>query len=245
MDNYKLSFESFLKCTNEKKILLNSLSKYIKRLKIKSVLDIGAGNGSMAIPLSKMVNFYFAIEKNKIFVKKLQSEGIKVIEEDFLKNDIKLEKRFDLVLCSYVIPHDKNFKKFVSKAWEYVSPKGYLLIITQRLSHDEWGRFCKKIKFKNYWDNPSFFPKLINYLKSLGKFSINEVISTIKAKKLNEFFLALTFIASEGEKEKEYLFYHNKNKIIAIINRDYIKKGSYEFPTKHYFIFCRKLSKNL
>ena len=240
MENYKSSFENFLKHTNEKKILIKFLSNYIKKLKVKSLLDIGAGNGSMAIPLSKMVNSYLAIERNKSFIKKLKLELIEVVEEEFPKGPIKLDKRFDLVLCSYVIPHDRDFKKFITKAWRYVRPKGYLLIITHRQSHDEWGKFCKKIKFNVYWDKPSFFPKLIRYLKIFGKVSIKDVVSFIESKNLEEFFSALTFVACQGEKNKEKSFYKNKSKIIKIINREYNKKGFYKFPFKHYFILCKK-----
>ena len=241
MSNYKSSFESFLRCTNEKKIFLSYLSSYIKKLKIRSLLDIGAGNGTIAIPLSKKVKNYMAIEKNKSFVNNLKSEGIGVIEEEFPKKDINLEGTFDMVLCSYVIPHNKNFKKFVSKAWEYISPRGYLLIVTHRQFHDEWGKFCKKIKFKVYWDSSSFFSNLIIYLKSLGEVYVKEVVTPVKSENLGEFFSALAFVASQGDKNKESLFYKNKDKIDKIINRNYNKKKSYEFPFKHYFILCRKL----
>jgi len=239
MNSYRISFENFLRCTNEKEILLASMSDYIKKLKIKSLLDIGAGNGDIAIPLSRMVDSYMAVEKNENFVKKLSSKKINVIKANFPEEKFKLKKKFDLVLCSYVIPHNKDFKKFISEAWEYINSGGHLLIITHSRSRDECGKFFKKIKFKNFWDNPSFFPRLINYLKILGKVSVKEVMSTIRSVDLHEFFSALAFIASGGESDKEKLFYKKKEEIEKVIKRDY-KKEIYEFPLKHYFILCNK-----
>ena len=67
-DIYKNDFEKFLSHTDEKKVLLDEISKEIEKHKTESLLDIGAGNGLLSIPLSKKVESYLAVEPNKKFV---------------------------------------------------------------------------------------------------------------------------------------------------------------------------------
>lgn len=238
--DYASSFQNYLKCTDEKRIFLQSFARYIKDLRIHSLLDIGAGNGDLAIPLSKLADKYVAVEKNGVFVKKLESEGVEVVKADFSKEDINIQGGFELVICSYVIRHDKEFAAFVAKAWRHVSPGGHLLIATHPDSTTEWERFCRKISLENVWSYPDFIALLINYLKALGKVSTEEVGTYIRSEDKDEFFSALAFVYSGGIKEIEESFYNNEAEIKEVIEEDYMKDGAYSFPFTSEFILCSK-----
>ena len=59
--SYRPDFEFFLTHTDEKEIILSEIEKYIDKYKVKSLLDIGAGNGKTAIFLKKNVSRYLAL----------------------------------------------------------------------------------------------------------------------------------------------------------------------------------------
>src|SRR3972149_4254514 len=105
MNSYESDFQVFLKYTNEKKILKEEISKLINKFNIRSILDIGAGNGELSQPLSEEVEDYLCIEPKKDFVGLLRKKGLTVIESEF---PTELDRQFDMVLCSHSVPYDKK-----------------------------------------------------------------------------------------------------------------------------------------
>jgi SAM-dependent methyltransferase len=112
-DSYQSDFEAYLACTDEKEILLREIRRDFHRQKVKTVLDIGAGNGKLSIPLSKEFS-YLAVEKKPEFVKSLTKNGVSVIEGLF---PIPIEEKFDAVLISHSLNvYRESFETFVSAA---------------------------------------------------------------------------------------------------------------------------------
>jgi SAM-dependent methyltransferase len=238
-DFYKNDFEKFLSHTNEKEILLKEISKEIKKYKIKSLLDIGAGNGLLSIPLSKRVKNYLAIEPNKNFAKKLRGAGLRVIEKKF---PFEISESFDMILSSHSISYQKSFfEPFIKKAWKLVKKNGIFLIITYRGEEDDWTRFMKKlgINYKN--KNRKGFNQIIKLLTLLGDVKIRKVITKVNAENLDDIIQALSFVASDGDRHRKKEFLKRGDKIEKILNRNYKDKQGYYFPFQHFFLITKKL----
>jgi len=240
MDNYKKAFENYLKLTDEKERFFGYLSAAIQKFEIKSILDIGAGNGDLAIPLSKAVEKYVAVERNKNFIEALESKNLEVIQRDFLEKELPIQDKFDLVLCSYVIPHEDSFEEFVSKAFHYVDRGGQLIIITHTNPQVELGNFCEHLGLENEWDDPSFSPRIIKFLSSLGRVKQKNLSTEIISDNLEDLFLALSFGFSIGSKEKEDQFFEKKDEAFKFLEKNYSKGEKYVFPFKHEIIHCKK-----
>ena len=71
-EQYIKDFETFLKHTDEKEVLYQALAEEIKSNHFSSILDIGAGNGDLSLPLSKLVNRYLAVEQKPKYVQRLK-----------------------------------------------------------------------------------------------------------------------------------------------------------------------------
>src|SRR3990167_8971954 len=125
MGLYEDDFQVYLKTTNEKEVLGKFVLKVITNNCYQSVLDIGAGNGEISIPISKKVKRFLAIEHIEEFSNKLKWNGIEVISKTFPTN---LNEKFDLVLCSYSVPYErKDYEPFLSDAFEAIKRQGTLL----------------------------------------------------------------------------------------------------------------------
>src|SRR3989344_2336155 len=105
-DSYSQSFEKFLSHTDEKKVLLSKIEKIVSHLRAQSILDIGAGNGLISIPLAKKVGEYLALEQNNKFYKILSQAGLSVIPETFPTPALPPKHLFDLVLSSHSISYE-------------------------------------------------------------------------------------------------------------------------------------------
>ena len=58
--------------TNQKDVLFREISLYLKKYKVKSLLDIGAGDGILAQKLANRVSRYLAIESDRERIEKLR-----------------------------------------------------------------------------------------------------------------------------------------------------------------------------
>ena len=240
MNNYQKAFESYLKLTDEKERFFDYLSEVIQKFKIKSILDIGAGNGDLAIPLSGVVERYVAVERNKNFIRILESKNLEVIQGDFLEEELPIKSKFDLVLCSYVIPHEDSSDKFISKDFHHVKWGGQLLIITHTNPQVELGNFCENLDLENEWNDPTFSPRMIELLSKLGEVKQKNLSTAIISDNLEDLFLALSFGFSIGSEEKEKLFFEKKHEAFKFLEKNYSKDGKYIFPFKHEIIHCKK-----
>jgi 2-polyprenyl-3-methyl-5-hydroxy-6-metoxy-1,4-benzoquinol methylase len=182
---YIKDFEKFLKHTDEKQILLKRISAEIKRNNIKKLLDIGAGNGLLAIPLSRQVFEYTAIEPKKDYINILKKYGLKVIERKFPDN--KIVDIYDGILISHVISYENdNYKKFIASAWKLLKPGGFLFIITHKGEKNEWTKLLEKIDLCEIIYSQNSFEKMKILLKSLGNFKFKKIISHVNADNVND-----------------------------------------------------------
>jgi SAM-dependent methyltransferase len=123
---YQKEFEHFLSRTDEKEIFAKLITRFIKKNHIRSLLDIGAGDGRLALKIAKKVKTYVAVEQNPIFVKSLRAAGLNVIAKPF---PCDIDRQFDMVLLSHVLSTNDYWKKIIPSVLRSLASPGHLMII--------------------------------------------------------------------------------------------------------------------
>lgn len=235
---YKNDFEKFLAHTNEKEILRDEIIQEIKKRKAKSLLDIGAGNGLLSIPIAQVVDRYLAIEPKEVFVKTLKAAGLDVIHDRF---PTILEDQFDFVLSSHSIKYDKAlFEPFVRAAWKCVAPNGALVIITYRGQEDDWTRLMDALGENPTDRNRVGYNGLIMLLNDLGEVKTKKIKTTVRTDTIDDMIDALALVAANGVPERKEEFMKKRTKLEKILRSSYTKNSGFEFPFQHYIISTLK-----
>ena len=99
------------------------------------VLEIGAGPGTLTIPLAEKVKKVVCIESSKMAVKYLKKnikereiENVEILEKDWLEADDQvIESRFDLVVCSHFLWQVKELEEHL-KRMERASKRYCMLV---------------------------------------------------------------------------------------------------------------------
>ena len=137
-----------------------------------TVLDVGCGEGSVTIPLSKEVKSITAIDATdkmlEILDEKIKSEGIeniKTVKDDI--NDVNLEKygKFDVVLASRVVNGIKSPKKVFSNFNEMANK--YVFITLFGPNNWKLEKDFHEYLSKEYNGAPSY-TILLNLLAEMG-----------------------------------------------------------------------------
>lgn len=241
-DIYKDDFEKFLAHTDEKKVLLSAISREIKKRKIKSLLDIGAGNGLLSIPLSNKVESYLAVEPNKNFAIKLRKAGLEVIEGTF---PLKILGTFDMLLTSHSIPHRKDLiEPFIKEAWKLVKVGGIFLIITCRGKENNRTWSMKGFEANRKDPNYASLNYIIQLLALFGKVKTRKITTQIITNTLDTMVQVLSSIASvasSGRRKRKEEFLRSQIQLKEILNQRYRNENSYFFPFQHSFIITEKI----
>ncbi len=233
-DDYQNDFENFLSHTDEKRVLFEKIKEYLVRFKIKSLMDIGAGNGLLAIPLAKEGREYLAVEPKPNFAQKLRDAGLKVVEREFPAD---IGGTFDMVLSSHSISYRKeSYKPFIKKAVDLLNPNSVFLLITHRGQDDDWTNLMGKIWKENSDYNRIGFNEIIELLYSLGEVKMEKVTTWVKTDDLNSMIQALAFVASDSKPEKKSEFLRNLPKLEKVLDSQYKDADGYSFPFQHFFI---------
>jgi SAM-dependent methyltransferase len=238
-NDYKNDFEKFLSHTDEKVILLDEITKEIEKCGAKSLLDIGAGDGQLSIPISKKVTTYLAVEPKKDFVEKLKEANLNVIQGTF---PLEVPGIFDFVLSSHSISYDKElYEAFVRKAMNLLNPGGTFLIITYRGQEDDWTDLMKHFGENPIDRNRVGFNKIIELLYSLGDVKTRKVATFVRTKNLEDMIQALSFVASNGNVVAKNKFLEHRSQLEKILSSRYKDGESYFFPFQHFFITTRNV----
>jgi ubiquinone/menaquinone biosynthesis C-methylase UbiE len=209
----------------------------IKQLKLKpsySVLDIGAGPGNLAIPISKEVKRVTALEPSpgmfrvlKRNIKDLKIKNIKTINSRWEKANIK--DKFDIVLASYCFGM-KDIRKSLLKMNE--ASKGYVFLFWFATSpgwNIRTAKLRKLLGRKTLPENPKA-NVLYNVLLQNKIFpNVVHTKRTVKREYANieeaaEFFLQREPIKTVKEKDILYKFI---KRAMPIINGKYTIKDNY------------------
>lgn len=241
-ESYKTSFEAFLKNTDEKLVLSQELNDLFAKLNIKSVLDIGAGNGELSRLISPNLERYVAIEQRPDFVEKLRTiehPNISVFKGDY---PIQIEEKFDAVLFSHSLPivgNDKSaWQEFIDDSLENLKIGGRLVIVTYEAGNSDWSKLIDQAELPRKNDRTGQIDLLANFLQSKTEVEVKEIITHVKAQTVNELMNSLAFVYSDGKEEKVKIFLENE-KIREQLEANYKDGTSYSFPFRHYLVVAK------
>lgn len=116
-------------------MILQQLSRHLQDGNLR-ILDIGAGNGAMAIPLAKAGHQVIATDFSVEMIAKGQEcttelgLTIEWLELDLfdLPQNIR-QADFDLVLCHFVLPYIEDYQSALAIVAQMIRPNGYLSLM--------------------------------------------------------------------------------------------------------------------
>ena len=188
---------------DQPEVLVREVAARLRARHARSLLDIGAGSGGVAVPLSKEVARYLAIEARAPAAAALRAAGLEVVEARF---PVDLDERFDVVLSSHSIPEDgpELYGPFLGRAWDLVAPGGLLLVITFKGVDDSAVQLlAERLAGRSYGSHPHY-PLLISILNTCGpveRTRIDSHVRTAEASDLVAFFGHWFSDAREGDLE--------------------------------------------
>jgi hypothetical protein len=215
--------------------LLHNIIPYIHKMGAASLLDIGAGSTEMAVPLSRQVRAYCAIERDAERASELRNAGLDVIHGTF---PVPLEATYDFVLSSHSVPERsiEAYPPFLEAAWERTAPKGMMLIVTFKGSRGAVDNLRRELRGSA--DDPS--PErdsIIRYCTSFGVTEIHHVNSFVEAGAADDIAKFLGPWLSGCQHERDG--FHDR--LTQILEAQYrVHENLYVFPTQHLFISCRR-----
>ena len=229
---YDQAFKTFLRSTTEKTVLLKMLAGRVEGRATQTLLDIGAGNGDLAIPLSKLVRRYVAVEANERFAATLASAGLAVHHQTF---PCEIAEEFDLVLMCHSAPFlPEKYDPFLDAAWKLVRPGGTLAVVTFDNVTSGWARFLAKVGL-SLTSPPDRLEKLEDRLSQFGPIVIRSLQTAVVTKTAHEMMAALSFVFSDGKPEKYPAFMEKSAAILsALESEDYRREEGYSFSFDHY-----------
>lgn len=236
-NNYSQAFATFLQHTDEKTVLNSALLQRIHLFGTTSLLDIGAGNGELSIPLAQKVENYLAVEQKEDFAARLRSAGLAVINSPF---PCEIPSTFDAVLiCHALPPHELGraaWDPFISAAWQQVNGSGHLFIVTFENEESEWRDLIHSSGLA-----PTLKPQVPHlqpmrgYLDTLGNVREEMIVSRVRTSTIQEMLWALSFVWSDGKEEYQKVFVQN-TEVARQIEERYREKDGYAFPFRHYLL---------
>jgi SAM-dependent methyltransferase len=233
---YTRTFEKFMVHIDQASVFVGELGRFISRHRPGSILDIGAGNGTLAVPLSRQVEEYVAVERNPVYATRLRSCGIEVIEGSF---PLPLAGTYDLVVMSHVISYEESVHyEMVSASWELVAPGGHLLVVAHRGgASSDWGRLLTGIGMDEFVRYPeSIFDEILSTLRTMGAVEVREVITTVVTTNLRDMLEMLAFVAPSGHYQE---FIDHGAELVPLLDREYRAGAGYAFPFKNSFVYVR------
>lgn len=216
--------------------LLKNISKYIFDSKAASLLDIGAGGGTLALPLSKTVTRYLAVEENSERCAKLRMAGLDALMEHF---PTPIGETFDFVLSSHSIPEQINaYPAFLSSAWQLTKPGGQFVIVTYK------GRrgAIFDLRQELLGGDPDSSPEMDcieHAFRGWGTVSIEKFNSYAEAQSAIEIVTYFEEWMSGREEIKQRI----RQQFLDIVEARFcVRPGCYVFPTEHAVARCFKKS---
>lgn len=136
--DYAKPFRLFLSRTNEKDVLVFQILKCCRISKTSRILDIGAGDGSLAVKLRPYVQRYVAVEPNPLLAKRLRSMDVEIVNSSW--QNASVDGLFDLILAVHVLTYfPKNqFFTLIEKMRNKLAPGGRLVILSVDQNRGSW-----------------------------------------------------------------------------------------------------------
>ena len=92
-------------------------------------LELGPGAGSIMQWIGNVVGAegrVVGIDRDTKYLQYLADSRFQIVEGDFL--EVRLDEKFDLVHCRYVLIHNRNSEEILNKLCTHLKPGGYLVV---------------------------------------------------------------------------------------------------------------------
>ncbi len=164
----KLEEKNYHECISLARVFM--LSKKMKKLKNKNLLDLGAGKGTFLLNVKSYFNHCLGIDFSVNNLEKKSKSKIKFISmnpEHFIENDLR---KFDVITLNNVLEHVPNAIYFIKKLKKNIKKSAYIILTVPNDYSDLQIETNKRVNRKNYWLCP---PEHLNYFnkKNFTKFS--------------------------------------------------------------------------
>jgi SAM-dependent methyltransferase len=227
---YAASFDLFLAATNEKRVLAEAVTSAVQLNGDESLLDIGAGDGTLSAHLRPHTSRYVAVEMDRQLSNRLRGQGLEVVEGAYPAVDPIVEPDlFDVVLSSYSSPiEQKAMQEFVASAWRRVRAGGFLSLVTFG-EGDDWTKIADEIEqvapFAELRGYPLESTELASRANSLqlicsglGPVERRTPVSQLKARSHAELFYAAGFLATAGIEKALDMYSQAREDILRILS---------------------------
>src|SRR3990170_5130970 len=131
---------------------INKMLGFVRGLKIKSLLDLGCITSITELFVEELGCFGLGINLNKTVIKARSDRSIRFIVGD--AENLKLNKKFDLIICGELLEHMFNIDEFIEKIKVMMNENSYLLLTTPNLA-SLFNRVSILLGFQPYSINPS------------------------------------------------------------------------------------------
>lgn len=234
---YSEAFEAFLAHTDEKQVLLYELGRRVGAFKASSMLDIGAGNGDLSIPLSRYLTRYVALEQKHDYAERLRAAGLVTIEGAFPQ---PIAERFDLVLACHSLPSSRSsWEPFLHAAWGCVSERGHLLLVTFEDEKSPWSDLIEGAGLEDVRAREARIRPLWDFLHTLGEVTVHPIETHVTTQTREEMLRALAFVWSDGRPGHIEAFQASA-RIAEALDAAYRIGTGYSFPFTHYLLEVRR-----
>ena len=226
-DNYwalvKHAYDLYPTIRHRKRFIINTLKKYIDKTRF-SVFDYGIGNGTLLKDIKDMFN----LSETDIGGCDISSTAIelskKKLHSPFLFNEQypKLNKKFDVIVCSEVIEHTTQYKQSLEWIYNHLETTGILILTTQSgkiYASDKYAGHTQHFKLSELNSLLKEIGFHIKYLRLWGFpfFTLQKYLTNYKFSSIKEDFL-------EGEPHIKQRFIFGFAYIIYYIH-DFINFG--------------------
>jgi len=211
------------------------ISRFVKKNKIKSVLDIGCSTGKLIRELkkdNKNLKLY-GVDIDKSLIKQAQINNPNINHDNFWIDDLsnlKSKSKFDLILCFGLLQFIKNPFKILDKLKNNLNKNGVIIISTQNF-------FFNFVSFNDISAN--FLSKVSN-LKNKKFFKISNTFLKSNKTAVNNYF---NFEYDNKEVLNSlYLndYFKNNSKTLSYMYTDYYNYHHNFLPNKNYNINDQK-----
>jgi 2-polyprenyl-3-methyl-5-hydroxy-6-metoxy-1,4-benzoquinol methylase len=215
---------------NRANALVENIHRYVRASAGSSLLDIGAGGPSMAIPLSRIVKRYLAIEEDQEVARVLQAEGLDTLVGTF---PVQVHESFDLVLSCHTVPEAgvEYYSEFLDCAWHSVKVGGVLLVVTFKGGRGDSAILREELTGSAIGKDPQFEAILQN-LARLGVLRIEKINTYVRSPRITDIIGYIGKIVFRAESEK----LTHLDRLAEILFMRYRLDDVYIFPLQHLFL---------
>jgi len=184
----------------------------------------------MAIPLSRMVKRYLAIEKDHEAARALGVEGLDSVAGTF---PVQLHESFDLVLSCHTVPEAgvEYYSEFLDCAWQSVTLGGVLLVVTFKGGRGDSARLREELTGNRNGTDPQFEAIRQNLIPR-GILRIEKINTYITSPHISDIIEYIDKLVFRAESEKVT----HLDRLSEILFMRYRLDDVYIFPLQHLFL---------